>query len=355
MTRIDQAILPRVAETASADEIDIAGESAFASRKRASAMRAESAGRLPIGSINIDLDTLRDYAPGYGFTYERDSDPVYTHALPRFLDLLERMNVPTTLFVIGRDAANSTHAKVLRGAFASGHEPGNHTMTHPRRMSKLSTAALRRELTDAHEVITDIAERRPVGFRAPCYDLHRDTLPLLNELGYRYDSSVHPTILGPVVDAAVLVKSRGKSREWRPGTYAHAFAPLRPYRANAARPWLRSSKGKITELPLSAVPWTRMPFYGTWAHATGLKRFDRSLTQIRSRGGVLNFHFHAIELLDMNDPGVDARFRVHPGMAQPLAERANVIEYMIGKMKESYELVTLAEYAERAVLPCKDM
>lgn len=305
------------------------------------------AGAAPrrIGSINIDLDTLRDYAPGYGFTCEPDADPVYTHALPRFLDLLERVAAPTTLFIIGRDVNNPAHADVLRRALDAGHEPANHTMHHPRRLSKLPLTALRRELLDADTAITGLAGRRLAGFRAPCYDIHGDTLAILAELGYRYDSSIHPTILGPVVDAAVFVKSRGRSREWRPGTYLHALAPLRPYAARARQPWRVTSGDGIIELPLSAVPHTRLPFYGTWAHATGLRRFDRALRTITAHSAILNFHFHAIELLDMNDPGVDARFRVHPGLATPLAERTEAIEHMIRQMQRTHDLVTLETLA----------
>ncbi len=315
---------------------------------RPSTTATDRIARLPAGSINIDLDTLRDYAPGYGFTFDRAADPVYESALPRFLELLEKLDVPATLFTIGRDAINAAHGDILRDAFRAGHEPGNHTMTHPRKLSKMSMDAMRREIVDGHEAVASVAGREPVGFRSPCYDVSGRVLEILDELHYRYDSSVHPTILGPVVDAVVFLKSRGRSREWRPGTYFHALAPLKAYRPSRTSPWRSGNDGELLELPLSAVPWTRMPFYGTWTQATGKKVFDKSLKKIRRNGGLLNFHFHAIELLDLNDPGVDQRFRVHPGMTQPLEERRATLEAMIRDFKAAYELVTLAELANRS-------
>lgn len=314
---------------------------------RTPAPPADRIARLPAGSINIDLDTLRDYAPGYGFTYERAADPVYESALPRFLKLLEELDVPATLFTIGRDAANERHTDVLRKAFAAGHEPGNHTMTHPRQLSRMPRAEMRRNILDGHEAVAHVAGREPVGFRSPCYDVSRDVLSILDELKYRYDSSVHPTILGPVVDAVVFLKSRGRSREWRPGTYFHALAPLKAYHPNRRNPWRSGGHGELIELPLSAVPWSRLPFYGTWLHTTGKKVFDKALSSIRRSGGLLNFHFHAVELLDLNDPGVDPRFKVHPGLATPLTERRALLEAVIRDFKSAYELVTLAELAER--------
>lgn len=308
-----------------------------------------AAAAKPAGSINIDLDTLRDYAPGYGFTYQRDADPVYESALPRFVELLDKLDVPATLFTIGRDAANERHRDVLRTAFTAGHEPGNHTMTHPRQLADMTPDAMRRNIFEGHEAVSNVAGRECVGFRSPCYDVSGRVLSLLDELHYRYDSSVHPTILGPVVDAVVFLKSRGKSREWRPGTYFHAFASLKPYHPNRKSPWRVGGKGDLLELPLSAVPMSRLPFYGTWLHTTGRKVFDRALKRIRKGGGLLNFHFHAVELLDMDDPGVDPRFHVHPGLNQPLEERRALIEAVIREFKAAYELVTLAELADRTL------
>ncbi|MCB9852076.1 MAG: polysaccharide deacetylase family protein [Phycisphaerales bacterium] len=303
---------------------------------------------LPAGAINVDIDTLRDYAPGYGFTYDRSVDPVYQSALPRFLELLEKLDVPATLFTIGRDAANERNRDVLRQAFAAGHEPGNHTYTHPRQLSKMPRDAMRRDILEGHDAVAKVAGREPVGFRSPCYDVSGDVLSILDELHYQYDSSVHPTILGPVVDAVVFLKSRGKSREWRPGTYFHMLAPLKAYRPNRRSPWRSDGNGELIELPLSAVPWSRLPFYGTWLHTTGKKVFDKALSSIRRSGSLMNFHFHAVEMLDLSDPGVDPRFKVHPGLATPLAERRALIEEVILNLKSAYELVTLAELAERS-------
>ena len=289
MNATSDTILNRAAEAPTMDN---------AATARTSTKSADRIAPLPAGAINIDLDTLRDYAPGYGFTYDRAVDPVYQSALPRFMTLLAELDVPATLFTIGRDAANERNHDVLRDAFAASHEPGNHTMTHPRQLSKMPPDAMRRNIIEGH-------------------------------------------------DAVVLLKSRGKSREWRPGTYFHAFAPLKPYRPNRRSPWRSGGMGDLVELPLSAVPWSRLPFYGTWLHTTGKKVFDKALSSIRRSGGLLNFHFHAVELLDLNDPGVDPRFKVHPGLATPLAERRALIADVIRNFKSAYQLVTLAELAER--------
>src|SRR5262245_61022121 len=60
--------------------------------------------RQPFGSISIDMDTLSDYAGGYGFAYDTKPDPVYTRGLSRFLDIFGEQGIRATIFVIGRDA-----------------------------------------------------------------------------------------------------------------------------------------------------------------------------------------------------------------------------------------------------------
>lgn len=285
-----------------------------------------------IGALSIDLDTLSDYARGYGFESHCAADPVYTHGLTRFLDALAKHGIRATLFVIARDAKVPAHAAILRRALEAGHEIANHTMTHPRRLSALSDSGRRREIVEAHDALCELAGRQIVGFRAPCYDVCRKTLNILERLGYRYDSSVHPSIIAPVIDAAVLVKSRFRKWDVRPGSYCQVFSSLRPHRIR---------QRSLIELPLTALPYSRLPFYGTWAQTTGMTVFRKSLSWLRRFDLPLNFHFHAVELVGLNDPCVDPRFAVHPGMKRDVGQRLADIDEMLSSFKTGYELITL--------------
>ncbi len=309
--------------------------------------RGESAPAKVPGCVSIDMDTLSDYARGYGFSYDRRPDPVYEVGLPRFLDALAERNIRATLFVIGRDAAVPAHAEVLRRAVEQGHELANHTMTHPRRLAALPDSEVRREVLLAHDVVSELRGSAVRGFRAPCYDISGAVIDVLMGLKYLYDSSVHPIALGPVIDLAVLIKSRFGIREWRPGTYVHVFAPPAPYRLNPSRPWRPAARGPLVELPLSAVPWTRMPFYGTFVQATGMKRFHRDLRRLSRTNRPLNFHFHAVELVGLDDPGVDGRLAVHPGLARPVAEKRADVHDMLDSFTSHYEMMTLEDLATR--------
>lgn len=310
---------------------------------------------LKPGSVNIDMDTLADYAGGYGFEVRTSPDPVYTRGLVRFLDHFKALGVRSTIFVIARDAAVPEHAEVLRRAIAEGHEIANHTLTHPRQLSRLSDAERRREIVGAHEILSGIAGREIVGFRAPCYDICGRTLALLRELNYRYDSSVHPSIAAPLIDIAVLLKSRLRKWEMRPGSYVHLMSSLQPFLPANANAWRKAgsrSPGNrrtgLLELPLSALPVARVPFYGTWTQMTGMKLFHRSMKWLGRFNVPLNFHFHAVELIGLEDDGVDPRFQVHPGMSRPVIEKSIDVAEMLRSFASKYELMTLESMAEKA-------
>ncbi len=307
---------------------------------------------LKPGSVNIDMDTLADYAGGYGFEAGRTPDPVYTLGLARFLDLFAERGIRATIFVIARDAEVPEHAAILRRAAAMGHEIANHTLTHPRRLSALSEGERRREVTSAHEILSNLAEKPIVGFRAPCYDICPKTMALLRELGYRYDSSVHPSIAAPLIDLAVLLKSRLRRWEVRPGSYAHLLASLRPFRPLVTSPWRKgrgltgdAASDGLIELPLSALPLSRLPFYGTWAHMTGMGLFRRSIDWLDRFSVPLNFHFHAVELVGLEDAGVDPRFSVHPGMNRGVEEKSTDVAEMLDRFGRSFRLMTLESMA----------
>ena len=83
---------------------------------------------------------------------------------PVVLDVLAREGAPAAFFMVGR------HARALpaltRAAGTAGHLLGNHTDTHVK-LHRRSPARIRRELTDAHHTLAELAGRPPAAFRAP--------------------------------------------------------------------------------------------------------------------------------------------------------------------------------------------
>ena len=107
--------------------------------------------------------------------------------LTRILTLLEREVVPATFFVPGHTV--ETYPELCREIVARGHEIGHHGYLHERPVD-LEPAEERAALERGLEVLELVLGTRPLGYRAPGWEHSDDTIGLLLEYGFAYDSSM---------------------------------------------------------------------------------------------------------------------------------------------------------------------
>jgi len=109
-------------------------------------------------------------------------------ALPRVLALLDRHEIPASFFIPGWSLKLSpAMADAIR---ASGrHEIGVHGWIHELN-STLSLDDERALLQRAVDYLTEATGSRPVGYRAPSWDFSPNTLNILREMNFLYDSSL---------------------------------------------------------------------------------------------------------------------------------------------------------------------
>jgi len=107
--------------------------------------------------------------------------------IPRILSLLERHSVPASFYVPAVTAL--LHPDEQRAIIAAGHEIGVHGWIH-----ELNSVLGYKDERDLMERSIDTLEKicgvRPKGLRSPSADFSENTLQLLVELGFSYDSSL---------------------------------------------------------------------------------------------------------------------------------------------------------------------
>ena len=109
-------------------------------------------------------------------------------ALGRILGLLDEHEIPATFF--GPAVSFSLAPDMIPAIQASGrHEIGVHGWIHERN-AELPREDEERLLTRAVERMTELMGKRPVGYRAPSWNFSDNTLDLLLEMGFLYDSSL---------------------------------------------------------------------------------------------------------------------------------------------------------------------
>lgn len=146
--------------------------------------------------------------------------------VPRILALLDRHDLKSTFFVPGYSAQR--YPGVLRSIVEAGHEVAHHSYFHE------NTAGMDCETEAAMldlglRALDEVAGVRPVGYRAPMWEMNFHTPRLLAERGFLYDSSLmdsdHPYLLAvdetPGAPALVEVPVSWGLDDWE----QYAFLP----------------------------------------------------------------------------------------------------------------------------------
>lgn len=297
--------------------------------------------------LSIDLDDYAEYRSLVGSGEDDSAHSFYDDALPRWLDLFERFDARATFFAVGKDLSEPAKAKRLREAAERGHEIGNHSWSHPYNFRALSRLEKGSEIAQAEAAIADATGVRPVGFRAPSCEIDLETLEVLEERDYVYDTSVFPT---PVMWAFMLYgKLFVKHESYQLGSPSVAFAPATPYfparEALHRRRAENDTAPRILEIPFSVIPGLRIPFYSTLLRRFGGGVYERLVRLYPDRQPMLHTLFHMIELAEFDHTPLARGFEKSPGLAVPLAERQRFLEAAVGASTQRGEAIPLGEFA----------
>lgn len=109
------------------------------------------------------------------------------HGVPRLLKMLARNEIRSTFFVPGYTA--DCYPDVVRAIVDGGHEIAHHGYLH-HTVIGMSEAQEREAIERGLESLDRVTGSRPVGYRAPMWELNYRTPDLLAEYGFEYDSSL---------------------------------------------------------------------------------------------------------------------------------------------------------------------
>lgn len=302
----------------------------------------------PRACLTVDLDSLACYRDIHGLEpagHER-ADAAYAVGVRRLLDFFADAAVPATLFVVGRDAEHPAHAALLREAVEAGHELGNHTYSHFYDLPERAASVQRDEIARGEDAIAQASGARPVGYRAPGYNITPQILQIVTERDYLYDSSVFPCPPYYFAKGAIMAWQKVTGRPSRSAMTAPQtlLAPIGPYRPKRGRLWRHDPNSHYpVEIPMCLVPGVRFPIIGTSLQMIKAGGFDAVYPLLRrSYRRIFQLEFHAIDFMDADD--VDpALVDVQPDLRVPWHRKRDIYAHVIARLREAYTFATLAD------------
>ena len=309
-------------------------------------------------AVSIDVDTLSSIYKGQGLEHPGGYTFIELRSgLENIQQFFDKYRIKTTLFMVGNDFLLPSNQDAIRSIIKAGHEPANHSMTHPQGFRWLDSVKKREEIRSMGDICKSVTGIRPVGFRSPGWNIDDSTIPLLKDLGYQYDSSVFPTFLMPIMKFAHWASMSGQANPDRTtmGLWRYMAAPITPYRTSQTSLSLKGENGLI-EFPVTVTPFLRLPFFATLLLKTGNKIYKTLYKNIKHAGLPVHFQMHLSDFVDyslpeLHDqvPPVRQGAYVPQALATSLKKKLQVFGIMMDLMTSDYNFITLSEWSREFI------
>ena len=150
----------------------------------------------------------------------------------RMLELLAERDIRCTCFVLGWVADRCP--ELIRRLAAAGHEIASHGYGHEL-VYRLTPSEFREDVRRCKVVLEDLVSAPVVGYRAPSFSITDWSIPILQELGFQYDSSLFPALAHDRYGRIEGVGPRERIAELAPGFSEVCISSL--FVGSRALPW----------------------------------------------------------------------------------------------------------------------
>ncbi|WP_336135328.1 polysaccharide deacetylase family protein [Natronomonas amylolytica] len=223
--------------------------------------------------LSVDFE-LFTHTPAYrGVSGSIADETLGLDAWPFLRELLAEHDATATFFVVAEVAQQ--YPDTIASIADAGHEIASHTLTHPL-LTDLPQDEQRMELQRSRTVLEDVTGETVNGFRAPAFKRPAGFFPLLDDVGYTYDSSIVPA-------------------RKIPGWYGGEYSITEPCSMTNLAP----GAPDIYELPLSIMPGIRLPLSGAWTRLLGRRYTLLGLELLRRSDTIPVLYTHPWELVEL--------------------------------------------------------
>lgn len=184
--------------------------------------------------------------------------------IPYLLHLLDELKIKATFFISGEVVAK--YADIIHDIAKHGHEIASHGFKHNIDYSTMSKTKIKEQISRSKKILDDEIGVTPLGFRAPQCRINDEVYGVLRELNFKYDSSMVRGIL--------------------PTRYNNLSIPSEPF-----------MKNDLLEMPISTMPYLKVPMGLLWINAMGFSIF-RFLSERIKFTDMMVLYLHPFDLMD---------------------------------------------------------
>jgi polysaccharide deacetylase family protein (PEP-CTERM system associated) len=206
----------------------------------------------------------------------------------RLLKLFDSRSVTATFFGVLNTC--KSYPGIIDDIVKANHEVGLHGNDH-KSIRQLGERRFREEVQYAKNELEKLSGQKVIGYRAPNFEVTREALRIIADLGFTYDSSINPCLKIP---------------RW----YGWPTCPTRPFKLLFQED-VYMKNGGIIEFPLSVFPFVRLPGSGGWyLRNFGLNWVKLLLKLHLKRQNIAVFYIHPWEISDNNPKFPEIPFHV---------------------------------------------
>jgi len=183
------------------------------------------------------------------------------------LKLLQKHKIKATFFVT--TVFGKTYSALLSRLVEQGHEIAFHGFQHNHNYSTMDTKNAYYYMKNGKEILEKLIHKKIIGFRSPWF--HHPPYQILKKLGFKYDSSLHPT------------------KVFRRYGYNNMSKPRNPFFEDG-----------IKIIPISVTPFFRLPFSWVWFRNLGVQYAKICTKLCLLDQNYIKLYFHPYDFVDLN-------------------------------------------------------
>tara|TARA_Y100000590_G_C15695763_1_gene1005042 strand:- start:1020 stop:1958 length:939 start_codon:yes stop_codon:yes gene_type:complete len=257
--------------------------------------------------VNLNYDSLGE---AYGWPKDYVDDKAYSKGLERISKLTNKLKIPLTIFVIGKDLENINNFNILKNFCENNDvEIANHSYNHLFNFGSCSENIIYDEIYRSHEIIFKCTKQEPKGFISPTWSVSKKVIKSLIKLNYKYDTSFFKSFyLYPMIAKICLSHLIGRkySKALKIFSRSDYFVPFnfrnKPFYLDENMKIFDSYKNNtLLEFPMPSINNFSTPIWNTVGFVFGWKFLEKKLKKILSRNENFFYLIHPADFLDSDD------------------------------------------------------